>query len=224
MRPRRRDAAPLQPQARPSCRLQVDAVAAPVAVLERRAAVRGSAQQKSDAYRCPPMRARRRMAGITIAPVQGARVSQRVFSLRDVITSASLRKRRGDTLVSLCESRFPLPRAVPAVCQLAACDAGLLRGDVGRAARKKMVCHGRAIVAVEKSIEAAGARSDARRRVRSRGARRAEGRTELRHVRRRPALNRTSDRRDRRGACVGPTTTQDQPAPLPQHDQARGHH
>ena len=151
--------------------------------------------------------------GSLIAPVQGARVSQRVFSLRDVITSASLRKRRGDTLVSLCESRFPLPRAVPAVCQLAACDAGLLRGDVGRAARKKMVCHGRAIVAVEKSIEAAGARSDARRRVRSRGARRAEGRTELRHVRRRPALNRTSDRRDRRGACVGlPTTTQDQPA------------
>ena len=49
--------------------------------------------------------------GSLIAPVQGARVSQRVFSLRDVITSASLRKRRGDTLVSLCESRFPLPRA-----------------------------------------------------------------------------------------------------------------
>ncbi len=55
------------------------------------------------------------------------------------ITSASLRKRRGDTLVSLCEyaSRLKqLPRAMPAVCQLAACDAGLRRGDVGRAARK----------------------------------------------------------------------------------------
>ena len=76
-----------------------------------------------------------------------------------------------------------------------------------------MVCHGRAFVAVDKSIEAAGARSDARRRVRSRGARRAEGRTELRHVRRRPALNRTSDHRDRHGACVSlPTTTQDQAA------------
>ena len=83
-----------------------------------------------------PMRARRERTGITIAPVQGARVSQRVFSLRDVITSASLRKRRDDTHVSLCESRFPLPRAMPAYCQLAACDAGLRRGDVGRAARK----------------------------------------------------------------------------------------
>ena len=91
--------------------LQVDAVAAPVAALERRAAVRGSAQQKSDAYRCPRCVRDAERTGITIAPVQGARVSQRVFSLRDVITSASLRKRRGDTLVSLCESRFPLPRA-----------------------------------------------------------------------------------------------------------------
>ena len=131
MRPRRRDAAPLQPQARPSCRLQVDAVAAPVAALERRAAVRGSAQQKSDAYRCPRCVRDAKGPGSLIAPVQGARVSQRVFSLRDVITSASLRTRRGDTLVSLCESRFPLPRAMPAVCQLAACDAGLRRGDVG---------------------------------------------------------------------------------------------
>ena len=128
----------------------MDAVAAPVAALERRAAVRGSAQQKSDAYRCPRCVRDAERTGITIAPVQGARVSQRVFSLRDVITSASLRTRRGDTLVSLCESRFPLPRAVPAVCQLAACDAGLRRGDVGRAA-KKMVGHGRAIVAVDKS-------------------------------------------------------------------------
>ena len=39
---------------------------------------------------------------------------------------------------------------MPAVCQLAACDAGLRRGDVGRAA-KKMVGHERAIVAVDKS-------------------------------------------------------------------------
>ena len=109
---------------------------APVAALERRAAVRGSAQQKSDAYRCPPMRARRRMAGITDCAGQGRTGFPARFSLRDVITSAPLRTRRGDTLVSLCESRFPLPRALPAYCQLAACDAGLLRGDVGRAARK----------------------------------------------------------------------------------------
>jgi hypothetical protein len=55
--------------------------------------------------------------------------------------------------VSLCEyvSRLKqLLHPVPAVCQLAACDAGLRRGDVGRAA-KKMVGHGRAIVAVDKS-------------------------------------------------------------------------
>ena len=84
-----------------------------------------------------PMRARRERTGITDSAGPGRTFSQRVFSLRDVITSASLRTRRGDTLVSLCESRFPLPRALPAYCQLAACDAGLRRGDVGRAARKK---------------------------------------------------------------------------------------
>ena len=61
------------------------------------------------------------------------------FQSHDDITSASLRKRRGNTLVSLRDdvSRLKqLPRAMPAYCQLAACDAGLLRGDVGRAARK----------------------------------------------------------------------------------------
>ena len=46
---------------------------APVAALERRAAVRGSAQQKSDAYRCPRCVRDAKGPGSLIAPVQGAR-------------------------------------------------------------------------------------------------------------------------------------------------------
>ena len=117
MRPRRRDAAPLQPQARPSCRLQVDAVAAPVAALERRAAVRGSAQQKTDAYRCPRCVRDAERRSLSSA---GSGCTGSAFQSHDDITSASLRKRRSDTLVSLCEyvSRLKqLPRAMPAYCQ-----------------------------------------------------------------------------------------------------------
>ena len=117
--------------------------------------------------------------------------------------------------MSLCEyvSRLKqLPRAMPAVCQLAACDAGLRRGDVGRAARKKWSATDARSSPLTKARDNS-TRRDAGPRVRDSSAQQAGGRTELRRVRRRPALNYTSDHCDRRGACVGlPTTTQDQAA------------
>ena len=95
-------------------------------------------------------------------------------------------------------------------CAAATWDARLVKYSLPRmrVRRRRQIYRSRG-----RTERCAATRPLSRRRVRSRGARRAEGHTELRHVHHRPALNRTSDRRDRRGACVGlPTTTQDQPA------------